>query len=82
MIELHAYRDRYGCPVVELDDRRINVDGRTIVASVVYWDDEYAAFFIRGHYARLDGTVGGRRANRLVSAGQLPADIVAALRAV
>ena len=71
----------YGNPVAEFPARTLTAFGTGVAATVVYWDRDYRAFFVRGHYLNKGGEVGKRRAHTVIGAGDVPADILAALRA-
>jgi hypothetical protein len=77
---MNAGISRYGYPVVDFDETTLVISRRNVVAKSVIWDAEYSAYRVIGWYAKKDGTCGAQIAKPLAFSGELPADIVEALR--
>ncbi len=79
---LTASVSHYGYPTVNFEERTLTISRRAVIANSVIWDAEYGAFRVSGHYAKKDGTAGAQIAKPLAFESELPADIVAALKAL
>ena len=77
-----AHMSHYGYPVADLDGQPVEIKGRTVFVSSIYWDDEYESFRAIGFYAKKDGTAGKQYAKPWMSASEVPADVRTSLEAL